>query len=101
MPPGRPKGNRAKGDRCTRCILARKGCDGVKPVCDGCHRHPDRCIWPDGRPSRTELLQTQQDKGQDRYTAILEQEDPAEANAALGVISARRPSTNATGLVTA
>ncbi|EHY58465.1 hypothetical protein HRR81_007419 [Exophiala dermatitidis] len=79
--PSRPsgqKGNRAHRDRCTRCILARKGCDGVKPVCGRCRRHPDRCVWPDGRPSRTQLLQMQAEQAEEEGE---EEEEQGENNA--------------------
>jgi hypothetical protein len=36
--------------------MSRKRCDGVKPVCGRCGRQPDRCKWPEGKPSRSGLI---------------------------------------------
>lgn len=46
----------AVGDRCTWCIVSRKRCDGVNPTCGNCLRRPERCQWPVGRPSRTQVV---------------------------------------------
>ena len=43
-------------DRCEHCILSHRGCDSVKPVCGKCRKNPERCEWPDGKPSRSELI---------------------------------------------
>ncbi|KIX06117.1 uncharacterized protein Z518_04091 [Rhinocladiella mackenziei CBS 650.93] len=42
-------------DRCGWCIVSRKGCDSVKPVCGNCRKNPERCEWPAGNPSRSGL----------------------------------------------
>ncbi|EXJ89903.1 hypothetical protein A1O3_02970 [Capronia epimyces CBS 606.96] len=54
----------AKGDRCTQCIVGRKGCDGTKPVCVNCRRRPERCRYPEGRPSRTQVLRMLEEERQ-------------------------------------
>ncbi|KIW78079.1 hypothetical protein Z517_07912 [Fonsecaea pedrosoi CBS 271.37] len=55
---GGPQATRQQtGERCQRCILQRKRCDAVKPVCGNCaqrKRDPD-CQWP-GPVTRSQLL---------------------------------------------
>ncbi|OAL40198.1 hypothetical protein AYO20_00618 [Fonsecaea nubica] len=57
-PRGGPQATRQQtGERCQRCILHRKRCDAVKPVCGNCaqrKRDPD-CQWP-GPVTRSQLL---------------------------------------------
>lgn len=68
QPPKKPSSRFIpSGDRCQRCILQRKGCDGVKPVCGNCSRRTrgtgGPCVYPQGRPSRRELAKMNDQQG--------------------------------------
>ncbi len=48
----------ASGNRCVRCIIHKKKCDGVRPVCGYCvssRHHKYDCMYPQGNPTRRQL----------------------------------------------
>ncbi|KAK5196110.1 hypothetical protein LTR99_008082 [Exophiala xenobiotica] len=56
----------ASGDRCARCILHKKKCDGVRPVCGYCASSRDHkydCEYPPGNPSRRQLQDMRRQQG--------------------------------------
>jgi hypothetical protein len=57
-PPPKRKGGyhpSKPGARCDCCIVARKRCDGVRPVCGRCTSMDKNCEWHDGEISEEEL----------------------------------------------
>ncbi|KAK5451453.1 hypothetical protein LTS15_008218 [Exophiala xenobiotica] len=56
----------ASGNRCARCILHKKKCDGVRPVCRYCassRHHKYDCVYPPGNPSRRQLEDMRRQQG--------------------------------------